>query len=178
MPRRDPFQFRRERLLESIDTLMRFREMGYEEFVSGDWRNIPAARAELLTVGDNMHPASGHASREMGRELYSCARCWLTSTSMSAQRGCGEPSRSCLNSGRKSWHALRHRRNRTPTHRRVPTPIRGAKGGENPSLSAVADTAKVAAVPAKGARQAPWHLGGRPTWPTCHYLRGFPRATR
>ena len=70
MPRRDPFQFRRERLLESIDTLMRFREMGYEEFVSGDWRNVPAARAELLAVGDNMHPASGHASREMGREFY------------------------------------------------------------------------------------------------------------
>ena len=39
--------------------------------MSGDWRNIPAARAELLAVGDNMHPASGHASREMGREFHS-----------------------------------------------------------------------------------------------------------
>ena len=73
MPRRDPFQFRRERLLESIDTLMRFREMGYEEFVSGDWRNVPATCAELLAVGTTCIPQADMQAGRWGGEPYRSA---------------------------------------------------------------------------------------------------------
>ena len=66
MPRRDPFPFRRERIIESLEKLMRYYNMTPEQFFS-NWEHVSAAKGELVGVGGNMHPESHHASENTAR---------------------------------------------------------------------------------------------------------------
>ena len=69
-PSRDPFPVRRQQILDALDKLASFREtMTFEEFAA-DWRNMRAASAELMAVGEIMGRHGGHASDDLTRRFH------------------------------------------------------------------------------------------------------------
>ena len=66
-----PFEVRRALLLHRIDLMdeVRDRAGSYEKF-NGDMVYVLAASALLMTIGELLHPAAGHASQQLSATLH------------------------------------------------------------------------------------------------------------
>ena len=66
-----PFEVRRALLLHRIDLMdeVRDRAGSYEKF-NGDIVYVLAASALLMTIGELLHPAAGHASQQLSATLH------------------------------------------------------------------------------------------------------------
>lgn len=70
MPRRDPFHFRRERMLDALGKAQSLREtMTRDEFMQ-DWKASYAIAAIVIAVGENLGPGTPHASSEAAKPFH------------------------------------------------------------------------------------------------------------